>query len=352
MTEQKKDQELRGEIGLIRLLHWVAWVLLTAPQLALAADARQAVMPGKHATVFKTYCYDCHDASSEEAGVNLEDLDFKLSRDIGTVELWAKVLNAINSGEMPPEDSEPIPDEAKLAFLEDLTGRMVEARKILGDSGGVIPLRRLNRREYANTIEALLGVQPDVSSLPDDQLKHSFDTQGASLFMSSEQIEQYLAAARSALQRCYQTPTELPQSINRIEPEEKYTKHYRDYLESLRANYEKSVAFQSQSEKPATDFGLIDAHQADVYVKHYEVWHQQLEQYLQWPETKTGAALIMTIKGGGMTRIKIPTLKPQRPGDIESASGRVCTRKRNRGFTTWNLPRSRIAAANTWRGEK
>ena len=64
---------------------------------------------------------------------------------------------------------------------------------------GRITLRRLNRREYRNTIRDLLGVEIDVRDLPTDGGTGAFDTVGASLFMSSDQIEQYLALGRRAL---------------------------------------------------------------------------------------------------------------------------------------------------------
>lgn len=280
-----------------------------------AEGERRAAMPKVHAqALFKAHCFDCHDSSAEEAGINLEDISYEVSSDVENAALWQKILNAINSGEMPPPDEERIPDDLKLEFLEELTTRMVTARMILGDSGGFIPLRRLNRREYANTIESLLGIRPDVSSLPDDQTGAGFDTQGASLFMSSDQIEQYIATARVALNRSLQATEDVGPSTIRIEPEEKYTQHYRNYLAELTANYERSRAFQAQSDKPSTAFGLIDPHQADVYIRHYTSWHRQLEQYLKWPETQTGIALIQTIKGGGKTRVDLPTLQPDRPG--------------------------------------
>ncbi|MEM8911169.1 MAG: DUF1592 domain-containing protein [Planctomycetota bacterium] len=280
-------------------------------------------MPRRHVELFRQHCFDCHDSASEEAGVNLESLPLEVSRDVGTAALWAKVLNAINSGEMPPEDYDPIPDELKLSFLEDLTSRMVRARMILSDTGGKAPLRRLNRREYASTIEALVGVRPDVSSLPDDQVGDGFDTHGASLFMSSHQIEQYLQAARDALRRAsraagldssFQHGSNRQPEIVHVEPEETYTPHYRDYLAKLRSEYDNAVAFKSQTEKTAAEFGLIDPHQADVHINHFESWSRQLDDYLHWPESKTGVPLILTIKGGGMTKVELPKLTENQPG--------------------------------------
>lgn len=114
-------------------------------------------------------------------------------------ERWQRVLNVLNSGEMPPKD-EPRPDpQSKLEFLAHLSQQMVVARKALADQGVRITIRRLSRREYVHTTHDLLGVEPDVTYLPEDGQSHSFDTVGANLFMSADQGEQYIAAGRKAI---------------------------------------------------------------------------------------------------------------------------------------------------------
>ncbi len=282
-----------------------------------AADAApaKAEMPTEHARLFQKHCFDCHGSSSEEAGVNLESISYNVSDSIETAELWQKVLNVINSGEMPPEDSDPLADADKSVFLEDLTAQMVIARKILGDSGGVIPLRRLNRREYANTIEALLGVRPDVSSLPDDQAAAGFDTQGASLFFSSDQLENYLASARESLTLCLLPDTAIAKKkTRRVEPEQEQAAHFRAYLATMKDQFDRATAWKSQTEKPPSEFGLLDAYQAKNKLKQYSEWAPQLEEYLARPETKSGVTLITTIKAGGITKVKLPQLYATAPG--------------------------------------
>jgi hypothetical protein len=57
-------------------------------------------------------------------------------------------------------------------------------------------MRRLNRREYKNTLRELLGVEINVAELPPDGGSGAFDTVGSNLFMSANQIEQYQALGR------------------------------------------------------------------------------------------------------------------------------------------------------------
>lgn len=135
-----------------------------------AADkpSLSAVMPQKHFALLENYCLDCHDNDTQKGKLNLETLSFEISKDIPTAEHWDNILAALNSKEMPPENKRQIPGDEKAAFLSDLAQQMVVARNVLGDSGGEITMRRLNRREYQNTLETLVGFQPDVSDLPND----------------------------------------------------------------------------------------------------------------------------------------------------------------------------------------
>lgn len=299
-------------MSLFRVSTLCLLMLSISPEGFLEGAERKAVMPDVHRQLFSSYCYDCHGNGESEGQVDLEQISFDVSRDIPTAELWQKVLNAINSGEMPPREVEPIANAAKADFLEALSTRMVTAREILTDAGGVITLRRLNRREYGNTIEHLLGVQPDVSDLPDDQATSGFDTQGASLFMSSDQVEQYLVSARRSLELALLPRTQSKFKTTHIEPEEEYTPHYAAAAESMRDIRRRADAFLAQTEKPASDYGFLDEYQAKKQ-RRIE-WLPLMESYLGRPETKTGITLIMTIKQGGYTKVKLPVLHENQAG--------------------------------------
>ncbi len=158
----------------------------------------KAVLPEKNFDFLANYCLNCHDAEKEEGEVNLDDLDFHITT-IEQAEQWQSVLNAINSGEMPPEDKKQPKSHEKADFLESLSNTMVDARKVLSDSGGKITMSRLNKREYQNSLDALLGVKLDEKFLPADGGSGDFDTVGASLFLSSSKLEEYLKSGRKAL---------------------------------------------------------------------------------------------------------------------------------------------------------
>lgn len=171
-------------------------------QAAEGAEARVHLSAGQK-TFLLTHCSKCHNAKQQEARFRVDDLPLTIA-DLPTAERWQKVLNALNSGEMPPADEKQPPAAAKADFLDELANRMVSARKALGDRQGAVTMRRLNRREYRNTLRELLGVEISVSELPADVGAGGFDTVGSNLFMSSNQFEQYLALGREALEEAWE----------------------------------------------------------------------------------------------------------------------------------------------------
>ncbi|MEM7697264.1 MAG: DUF1592 domain-containing protein [Verrucomicrobiota bacterium] len=273
------------------------------------------VMPERHFDILDRHCLDCHDSFTAEAGVNLEELSFSIAESIETAERWSKVLDAINSGEMPPKTKPPIDEKAKLEFLRDLSERMVLARSILSDSGGEITLRRLNRREYANTVEAILGLRPDTSLLPDDRASAEYDTEGASLFFSSDQLEQYLATAKSALELALLSKPPGDSEIRRFEPEDTYVPLYaelaREQLDRADRYYGWLAA--GGTDDLAKDFGYLDGWQAERQLNSFHVGYPPLQKWLSAPENRTGAALMITIKNG-FTKMKLPQLRAWQPG--------------------------------------
>jgi len=167
-----------------------------------AAETPPARLDEKQREFFKSYCVECHNAEKQEGKLRLDDIAFE----IGSIELadrWQKILNQLNAGEMPPEDAKQPERGAKTEFLDALSHTLVTARQSLGDVRGKITMRRLNRREYKNTIRDLLGVDLRVNELPADGGAGTFDTVGSSLFMSSDQFEQYLALGRQAIDESF-----------------------------------------------------------------------------------------------------------------------------------------------------
>lgn len=171
--------------------------------MAIAEEVPSVAMPIEHRAMLEAHCFKCHNADRQKGRVRLDDLSFEITN-VQTAERWQKILNALNSGEMPPEDEDPLPNGAKTEFLDKLSNVMVAARDRLSDSGRGGTLRRLNRREYQNTLLELLGVEIPVGELPADTGSGNFDTFGSNLFMSANQFEQYLTIGRKALDHAFE----------------------------------------------------------------------------------------------------------------------------------------------------
>lgn len=277
-------------------------------------QSTKAVMPKESAELFRKYCYDCHNSQSQEGKLDLEVLSFEISKDIQTAEHWDNILAALNSGEMPPEDATPISDKEKAAFLEELSKRMVVARNILSDSGGEITMRRLNRREYQNTLEALLGFRPDVSTLPDDEETGGFDTAGGSLFFSSDQFEQYRETATRALEYALNSKARPKPRTVRFEGET-ISQAYIAKAEEKREAFELAKAFLAQAEKPPQDFGFTTPEQAkNVYDNHTYAMAVYDFYFLTRPESKTGTILLPGRHNGPVKRMPRVVVESWYPG--------------------------------------
>ena len=317
------------------------------------ATPQQIHLPQKSQPFLASYCFECHDSKTREGGVDLETLALEITT-VEQAEKWQKVLNVLNSGEMPPEDYEQPDNIEKANFLDGLAQTMVAARRALSDSGGNIMMRRLNRREYSNTIEHLLGVKIDASSLPADGGSGSFDTVGAAQFISSDQIEQYLKLGRSAIDEAFERRAATGQITKtfRVEPEDTVNVKSRKNIakqEEVQKRYllwkaeVDKVAFLPENEEAlaqirekfkiddltdnlrlyqntgllkgapdATKFGFLDGNAAAFSNLGYSRTHAYMKHYLELPNSDWGTYLKLT---WGIQRIEVvPDPKDVPPG--------------------------------------
>lgn len=281
-----------------------------ACQTALRAEQPQAVMPQQHRAVFKQYCFDCHDSQSKEGGVDLQSLSFDLNT-IESAERWQKVLGALNSGEMPPADERQLPNDKKTDLLDDLSAQLVVAREILSDAGGVITMRRLNRREYENTVYDLLGVRIDAEDLPDDANSAGFDTAGASLFFSSDQFEQYLSLANTALDAAFVFGKQPKPLAMRRESEDLVNSRFANLTKKLQKRFDLAVQWRAtEGKKTPAEFGFIDESDVRFHELQHKRQHATYRQYLEQPESQTGVLLYKLFNGAIVDSVTIPAKWP------------------------------------------
>ena len=218
----------------------------------VAAD-RPAPPAVKPATppLLAAHCLKCHGPDDTNGGFRVDTLPAAVDS-IEAAERWQRVLNVLNSGEMPPDDEKQIEVAAKADLLDDLAHVMVTARKTLADSGGAVTMRRLNRREYANTLRDLLGVEIDVHELPADGQSGGFDTVGSGLFISADQIEQYHALGMTAMDEAWKRygGAKKPRKVH-VEAEEGTTAKIRKSLDERLDARDRLVKWMADVEQAA-----------------------------------------------------------------------------------------------------
>jgi hypothetical protein len=153
----------------------------SAPMMAGAENAPHPLI-GK-------YCMSCHDEEEQAANLSFGALD--LDRVGANAETWEKVGRKLSAGLMPPAGNPRPSREESEAFLKTLTRRLDATMP----APAPVPLRRLNRTEYANVIRDLLGLEIDAASLlPPDAASKGFDNIAAVLSTSPALIQGYLDA--------------------------------------------------------------------------------------------------------------------------------------------------------------
>lgn len=297
---------------------FVALAWAAGATTAGAAESPRPVMGEAARALLERHCFKCHSADRTEAGVRLDTLPRELSA-VEVAERWQQVLDVLNSGSMPPEE-EPQPEpQAKIDVLAELANALVVARTTLGDQGQVATLRRLNRREYRITLEDLLGIEVDVRSLPDDKGTGTFDTVGASLFMSSDQFEQYLTAGRSAMATVLaawgrSSEPSPPVKSERREVEIDARNHVAGLCHGwFMGAYKKANQWKAAGKDPARvkEFGFKDLAEADFRGSNFTNQGPYLTSFLSAPGGDRGAWLMT--EWYGAEKIVIPADAP--PGD-------------------------------------
>lgn len=186
--------------------HWrrpactiVALIAIRAIAIAAPPDDQSKQFPESLRQFLVQHCADCHGEVMPKAKLNLEKLEPDFADD-ATRERWSIVVKRLQAGEMPPKDR-PRPADADVhALTQWLQPRITAATAASRDAKGRVVLRRLNRIEYENTLNDLLGIQADLKEqLPQDGSADGFDNAAAAHHTSSFLMEKYLEAADTAL---------------------------------------------------------------------------------------------------------------------------------------------------------
>ena len=196
--------------GLLGALGWCGAVSTAhAAEPSASAGFKQEIQP-----LLVKYCYDCH-ADGVNKGKVAFDTFASDAEVLSRHDLWLATLKNVRSGIMPPiEDGVARPTTEEMAKLERWIKYGAFALNPAAPDPGRVTVRRLNRTEYRNTINDLLGVEFNSEvEFPPDDTGNGFDNIGDVLTISPLHLEKYLAAAETIVDRA------VPK-IARIMPEQ------------------------------------------------------------------------------------------------------------------------------------
>ncbi len=166
-----------------------------SPEQASSPQAPTAVSPDHHWAFLSHYCVACHNVQDWAGGIAFDVLS---GEPIGNnAPVLEKAVRKLEGHLMPPAGKRQPDAAAAHAFVTWLEGGLDRASLGHPDPGRV-PLHRINRREYANAIHDLLGIDVDPSALlPKDNLQDGFDDIASALQITPSFLDQYVAAART-----------------------------------------------------------------------------------------------------------------------------------------------------------
>ncbi|QDT09051.1 DUF1592 domain-containing protein [Stieleria marina] len=187
-------------VGVIFSCLLVGCIALSSVGLSTVA---QAAKPEMAADFLRTNCLDCHDGESAEAAFDVSKIKRDLSSE-SSIAAWIKIVDRVNSGEMPPADYGEVDAKEKVAFVGEVGDWLRSHQKRNHADLGRVQARRLTNLQLERTLQDLLAVDlPLASMMPEEQRTEGFtniaDTQSISHF----QLETHLQVVDAALDAAF-----------------------------------------------------------------------------------------------------------------------------------------------------
>ena len=172
----------------------VSAAVFGSPEQAQAPAAPSSSVAAPSRALIDGYCVACHNQRVKTAGIAFDTADLRdISKD---VDVWEKALRKLRGGMMPPPGARR-PESAAVEAFTSALERELDAAALRNPNPGRVALHRLNRAEYANAIEDLLGIRIDSAALlPKDDEADGFDNVASVLTVSPSFLDQYISAAR------------------------------------------------------------------------------------------------------------------------------------------------------------
>ncbi len=179
-------------------------VLTSAAVENLAAQNVQTAAPTPEVPgleLLQQYCFRCHGADTQRAGLNLESLTTQHPL-VRNGETWERVIEMVEIGRMPPVDAEQPTDAERAGLHASLSQAIYEFDYSTVDDPGFELMRRLTHEEYDNTVRDLFGVDLKPTDRFPDELSGSsgFVNSANTLFLEPSLMERYIAVAERVVE--------------------------------------------------------------------------------------------------------------------------------------------------------
>jgi len=163
---------------------------LALGQAAGSADGQSGFNP-----MLTTYCTKCHNTEDWAGGLALDTMDVGHAGE--DPQVWEKAVTKLRGRLMPPAgQKQPSQSDidALVRYLETSVDASPKSHRI-----GHVPIQRLNRTEFSESVKNLIGVEIDPKqALPTEVEVEGFSNIARALAVSPSFMEQYLSAARRA----------------------------------------------------------------------------------------------------------------------------------------------------------
>ena len=151
--------------------------------------------------LLQQYCFRCHAAATQRAGLDLEGLTAQHPL-VRNREMWERVIEMVEIGRMPPPEA-PQPTDAERAGLHaSLSSAIYEFDYSTVDDPGFESMRRLTHEEYDNTLRDLFGIDINPTDRFPNELSGSsgFVNSANTLFLQPSLMERYIAVAERVVE--------------------------------------------------------------------------------------------------------------------------------------------------------
>ena len=199
----------------MRTSRFSIWLLGTTLLLAACSSAGAVENPSANAVsdssiaetlqpFLATYCVKCHSERQQKGDRRFDQLASEIRSDNDLVD-YQDILDQLNLVEMPPKEAKQPSDKARKQIVALLTQTIDSYHRSRKANAGTTVLRRLNSREYRNTVRDLLHLNMTMfdpaQGFPRDQTTDHLDNVGETLVTSGHLLAKYLGAAEQVVDK-------------------------------------------------------------------------------------------------------------------------------------------------------